>query len=104
MKSFRGPLELYLKIVWLQAESSSGGGDVSGNADYPPTAAELEVYALLSKQLAEVRRDFDELYGKAIPAFNESGRAKGWLQLMTVMEPDEPRPPVRPGVPDDDDD
>ena len=77
VKSFRGPLQLYLKLVWLQAESGTGGGDVSGNADFAPTAAELEVYRLLSGQLAEVRRDFEELYAKTIPAFNETVRAKG---------------------------
>jgi photosystem II stability/assembly factor-like uncharacterized protein len=103
LKSFRGPLELYLKLVWLQAESGTGGGDVSGNADFPPTAAELEVYDLLSKQLAEVRRDFDDLYAKTIPAFNEANRPKGLLQLMTVREPEEPRPPAKPEEPDDDD-
>jgi hypothetical protein len=90
LKSFRGPLELYLKLVWLLAESETGGGDVSGNADFPPTQAEREVSEMLAKQLAEVRRDFGELYGKTIPAFNEAVRAKGF-QVMTVAEPPAPR-------------
>lgn len=91
LKSFRGPLQLYLKLVWLQAESSSGGGDVSGNADFSPTKAELEVYELLSGQLEAVRREFDDLYAKAIPAFNAAMVPKGYVQLMTVDEPEEPR-------------
>jgi photosystem II stability/assembly factor-like uncharacterized protein len=91
-KSFRGPLELYLKLLWLQAEVGSGAADVSGNADFPPTQPELEVYDLLSKTLAESRRQFDELYAKTVPAFNEAMRAKGYVQLMTVIEPDEPAP------------
>src|SRR5262249_58906873 len=52
-KSFRGPLELYLKLLWLQAEVGSGAADVSGNAALPPTQPELEVYDLLSKTLAD---------------------------------------------------
>ena len=103
MKSFRGPLGIYLKLVWLQAESGTGGGDVAGNADYPPTKAELEVFELLSTQLAEARKDFEDLYARAIPAFNEAARGKGLVQLMTVAEPDEPRPPARPEQEDDED-
>ncbi len=55
-KSFRGPIGLYLKLLWLQAEVDSGGADVSGNADARPTQPELEVAALLSRQLGEVSR------------------------------------------------
>jgi hypothetical protein len=88
-KSFRGPLELYLKLLWLQAEVGSGAADVSGNADFPPTQPELEVYDLLSKTLADASKQFDDLYGKTIPSFNEAMRSKGYIQLMTVKEPEE---------------
>jgi photosystem II stability/assembly factor-like uncharacterized protein len=103
VKSFRGPLQLYLKLVWLQAESGSGGGDVSGSADFAPTASELEVYRLLSSQLGEVRRDFDALYAKTVPEFNEALRAKGLVGLMTVVEPEEKRPEAKGEEEDDDD-
>jgi photosystem II stability/assembly factor-like uncharacterized protein len=89
-KSFRGPLELYLKLLWLQAEVGPGAADVSGNADFPPTQAELEVYGLLSGQLAQVRRDYDELYGKTVPAFNDAMAAKGYVRIMTVREVEKP--------------
>jgi len=95
-KSFRGPLELYLKLLWLQAEVGSGAADVSGNADFAPTQPELEVYDLLSKTLGETRRQFDELYEKTVPAFNEAMRAKGYVQLMTVVEPESPPEPPAP--------
>jgi photosystem II stability/assembly factor-like uncharacterized protein len=103
-KSFRGPLELYLKLLWLQAEVGSGAADVSGNADFPPTQPELEVYDLLSKTLADARRRFDELYEKTVPAFNETMRAKGYVQLMTVVEPEAPREPSAPEEEDGQDD
>ena len=105
LKSFRGPLGLYLKFVWLAAESGTGGGDVSGSADYAPTAGEREVYDLLSGQLTGARRDFDELYGRTLSQFNEAMRAKGFGELVTVHEPEEPRPPSPPqGRSDDDED
>ncbi|HKF41941.1 MAG TPA: sialidase [Thermoanaerobaculia bacterium] len=102
-KSFRGPLELYLKLLWLQAEVGSGAADVSGNADFPPTQPELEVYDLLSKTLADTRKQFDELYEKTIPSFNEAIRAKGYITLMTVKEPDETGVEIAP-EPDEDPD
>jgi photosystem II stability/assembly factor-like uncharacterized protein len=90
-KSFRGPLQLYLKLVWLQAESGSGGGDVSGNADFAPTKAELEVYDLLSAGLAAAAGRAEELYAKTIPSFNDAMKAKGYAQLMAVKEPEASR-------------
>jgi hypothetical protein len=102
MKSFRGPHQLYLKLVWLQAESGTGGGDVSGNADFAPTQPEREVYDLLAGRLAAARKSFDELYGKTIPAFNDAMRSKGYVQLMTVTEPQEPR--TQEGAPEEEDD
>ncbi len=101
LKSFRGPLELYLKLIWLQAESGVSGSDVSGNSDYPPTQPELEVYELLSKQLEQSRREFDDFYGKTIPAFNDAMRAKGYIQIMTVKEPEEQRREEPPAEPDE---
>jgi hypothetical protein len=101
-KSFRGPLQLYLKLVWLQAEVGGGGGDVSGNADFGPTNAELEVYEQLSSRFREVTSHFEDLYGKAIPAFNDSMKAKGYALIM-VKEPEESRPDPLPEEDDDDD-
>jgi photosystem II stability/assembly factor-like uncharacterized protein len=103
-KSFRGPLQLYLKLLWLQAEVGAGGADVSGNADFAPTRPEQEVYELLAKRLADVEKSFDELYATEIPAFNEKMKAKGYLQLMTVKEPDErePEPSAEEDEGDDD--
>jgi hypothetical protein len=101
LKSFRGPLELYLKLIWLQAESGVSGSDVSGNADFPPTQAEREVYELLSGQLKQSGLEFEELYGKAVPAFNEAMRAMGYVQIMTVKEPEEPRPDEPAEEPED---
>jgi len=103
-KSFRGALGLYLKLVWLAAESGSGGGDVSGNADFAPTKAEREVYELLSETLAAARKKFDAIYSAEIPRFNETMRSKGYAQLMVVHEPEEPKPEEKKDEEEEDDD
>ena len=104
IKSFRGPLGLYLKLVWLQAESNTGGGDVSGNSDFAPTQSQLQVYELLSAGLAEARKEFEEIYGTALPQFNERMRSGSLAQIMRVREPEEPPPPKKPEADDDDED
>ncbi len=85
MKSFRGPLQLYLKFVWLQAEVGSGGADVSGNPDLPPTQAEVEVYNLLHGQLEKAQSDFNSFYSNDVPAFNRDMAQKGMERVMTVV-------------------
>ncbi len=102
-KSFRGALGIYLKLAWLQAESGSGAADVSGNADLAPTQPELDVYAQLSGQLASVKKQFDELYGTTVPAFNDAMKAKGYVQIMTVQEREQPRREAPPEEEEDED-
>ena len=38
----------------------------------------------------QARQDFDELYGKTIPAFNDAMAAKGYVRIMTVREVEKP--------------
>ena len=104
VKSFRGALGLYLKLLWLQAECDSGAADVSGSADLAPTRAEQQVYEALSGQLSEARRKFEQLYAQDVAAFNEAMRAKGYVQIMTVQEPEEPRREEAKEEEDEDDD
>jgi photosystem II stability/assembly factor-like uncharacterized protein len=85
LKSFRGPLQLYLKFVWLGAEVGSGGADVAGNPDFPPTQSEVDVYNLLHGQLEKAQSDFNNLYSQDVPAFNDAMSKKGMGRLMTVV-------------------
>jgi photosystem II stability/assembly factor-like uncharacterized protein len=87
LKSFRGPLKLYLSFVWLQAESGTGGGDVSGSSDYPPTAAEKEVYEKLARELASARTDFKRFYDEDVPAFGKQLQERGVGPLVAVPPP-----------------
>ena len=85
LKSFRGPLQLYLKFVWLGAEVGSGGADVAGNPDFPPTQSELEVYNLLHGELEKAQSEFNDFYANELPAFND-GMAKKGLQKVMLVE------------------
>jgi photosystem II stability/assembly factor-like uncharacterized protein len=80
-KSFRGPLGLYLKFVWLGAEVGTGGADVSGNSDFPPTQSEYEVYDLLNKQLEETGTQLKQLNEEVLPVFNREMQAAGMLRI-----------------------
>ena len=84
LKSFRGPLQLYLKFVWLGAEVGSGGADVAGNPDFPPTQSEIEVYNLLHGHLEKAQSDFNDFYAKDLPAFNDEMAKKGLQNVMLV--------------------
>ncbi|HKB69986.1 MAG TPA: sialidase [Thermoanaerobaculia bacterium] len=85
-KSFRGPLGLYLKLIWLNAEASTGAADVSGNADFGPTQPERDVFALLDGRLNETRKEFDDVFGTDVPAFNRTMEGKGIGAIMPVEE------------------
>jgi photosystem II stability/assembly factor-like uncharacterized protein len=94
-KSFRGPLGLYLKLIWLNAEAATGAADVSGNADFAPTQPERDVFALLDGRLDETKQKLDALLATDIPAFNRVLEAKGFATIMPVTEVLPEFPPAR---------
>ena len=100
-KSFRGPLGLYLKFIWLNAESATGAADVSGNADLGPTQPERDVFALLDGRLNETRRKFDDLFATEVPSFNRAMEAKGLGTIVPVKEVLPEFPPAREKKEDD---
>jgi hypothetical protein len=83
-KSFRGPLGLYLKLIWLNAEVGTGGGDVSGNSDYPPTRPEMEVFGMLHKQLADVKASVEKLNSEGIAAYNATLQKGGFGRIIAA--------------------
>jgi photosystem II stability/assembly factor-like uncharacterized protein len=87
-KSFRGPLGLYLKFVWLGAEVGTGGGDVAGNSDYAPTEPEKQVFAQLDGQLHAVQSALHTIDADAVPAYNAS-LSKAGISLITSVPPSE---------------
>ncbi len=62
-KSFRYPHKLYSRLSVLS-------GDVGENIDFAPTQQQLDVHALLQKQVVEQKARFETLLTTALPAFN----------------------------------
>jgi photosystem II stability/assembly factor-like uncharacterized protein len=83
-KSFRGPLGLYLKFIWLGAEVGTGGGDVAGNSDFAPTEPEKQVFALLDGQLQAVETAVKQIDERELPTYN-SELAKASIARVTVV-------------------
>jgi photosystem II stability/assembly factor-like uncharacterized protein len=90
LKSFRGAFGLYLKWLWLQAEVGTGGGDVFGNSDFPPTKAQLEVYALLAGQMDEVRSALSALDGPGLGDLDRVLRERGVSRFVVTPAPGSP--------------
>jgi hypothetical protein len=76
-KSFRGPIQLYLKLMWLSAEIGTGGGDISGGVDFAPTQPEIAVHDVLKQRLEQTRRDYERLKTDVLPEFNKRLFAEG---------------------------
>jgi hypothetical protein len=88
VKSFRGPLGLYLKFVWLGAEVGTGGGDVAGNSDFAPTESEKQVFGLLDSQLHSVQSAVSAIEADAVPAYNAT-LSKAGISVLTAVAPTE---------------
>lgn len=83
----------YFNLIWLNGEVGSGAGDVAGGADFAPTAANLEVLAVIEKDLTAVQTDYRNLIEKEIPGFNRSLAGHGITPLtagvpVAVANPD----------------
>ena len=90
LKSFRGPIGLYLKWLWLQAEVGTGGGDVFGNSDHRPTQPQLDVYVLLAGQMEQVKTELKALDESALPALDATLREKGLPRFVLVQDGGKP--------------
>jgi photosystem II stability/assembly factor-like uncharacterized protein len=71
-KYFVEPYQLYLNLVWLNAEVGTGGGDVAGGADFAPTETQLELLNTFESQMAAVDTEFRTFMTEDIPAFNRT--------------------------------
>jgi hypothetical protein len=71
-KYFVEPYQLYLNLIWLNAEVGTGGGDVAGGADFAPTEAQLELLKTFENQMTAVDTEFSTFEKEDIPAFNRT--------------------------------
>ena len=71
-KYFVEPYQVYLNLIWLNAEVGTGGGDMAGGADFAPTDAELESLTTFEGEIAGVDADYQKLMKEDFPAFNRA--------------------------------
>ncbi|MBX6364006.1 MAG: hypothetical protein IRZ00_09080, partial [Gemmatimonadetes bacterium] len=63
---------LYMNLIWLYGEVGTGAGDVQGGAEYRPTDASLATLEMLERQLAQAKRDYDQLMQQDLAALNQA--------------------------------
>lgn len=64
--------KVYLNLIWLNAEVGSGGGDVAGGADFPPTDTELDLLKSIEAELNGAVSDYKKLMEEDLPGFNHT--------------------------------
>lgn len=69
-KYFVEPYHAYLNLIWLNAEVGTGGGDVAGGADFPPTDTQLDTLRLIETDMTGATAEFQKLLKDDLPAFN----------------------------------
>jgi photosystem II stability/assembly factor-like uncharacterized protein len=69
-KYFVEPYRAYLNLIWLNAEVGTGGGDVAGGADFPPTDTQLATLHDIEAEMSGATAEFQKLLKEDLPAFN----------------------------------
>jgi hypothetical protein len=82
--------QLYLTLIWLNAEIGGGGGDVSGTGDYGATETDTALVLEQERQLQAVQTEYKNLMDKDIPAYNQGITGTGLAPLKTTGAPPAP--------------
>ena len=88
-KYFVEPYQVYLNLIWLNAEVGTGAGDVAGGADFRPTDAQLVTLREQEAQMSAANAEFQKFLKNELPAFNQKlgenslggSRYKQWRKL-----------------------
>jgi photosystem II stability/assembly factor-like uncharacterized protein len=86
-KYFVEPYQIYLNLVWLNAEVGTGGGDVAGSADFAPTETQLGLLKQYEAEVNAVEADYHKLLANDLPAFNHVMEASNLAPLAANAAP-----------------
>ncbi|HET7890628.1 MAG TPA: hypothetical protein VFL34_03845, partial [Candidatus Sulfotelmatobacter sp.] len=84
-KYFVEPYQVYLNLIWLNAEVGTGGSDVAGGADFAPTDTQLQLLQTFESEMAGTDADFEKVMKEALPAFNRSLGENGVAALVAPI-------------------
>jgi len=71
-KFFVEPYKTYLDLLWLNAELGTGGGDVAGGSDWPPTETQLQLLQSYESEMTGPMADFDKFLKEDLPTLNQT--------------------------------
>lgn len=79
--------QVYLDLIWLNAEVGTGGGDVAGGADFAPTATQLELLETFEASIADSQREYEKVLNQDLPALNHSLAESNMVAVSAEAEP-----------------
>ncbi|MGH7634145.1 MAG: hypothetical protein ACRENC_10480, partial [Gemmatimonadaceae bacterium] len=68
-KTYRAPMELYTRLLYLEGIVGSGAGDIAGNPDFPPTTQDIAVHDLLRQRLQRALQALQEVMSVDVSGF-----------------------------------
>ena len=71
-KYFPEAYKVYMNLIWLSGGVGQGASDEAGSIDYRPTDTQMQVLAVIEKDLAAAKAAFDKLVSTDLPAFNKT--------------------------------
>jgi len=74
--------QLYLNLLWLNAEVGTGGGDVAGSADFAPSATQLDLLARLESDMTGPDAALAAALKQDLPEFNRRLEADALAPLV----------------------
>ncbi len=75
-KYFPEAYKVYMNLIWLSGGVGQGASDEAGSIDYRPTDTQMEVLAVIEKDLAAAKAGFDRLVSTDLPVFNKAMAGK----------------------------
>src|SRR4029453_1354846 len=75
-KYFPEAYKVYMNLIWLSGGGGQGASDAAGSIDYKPTDTQMQVLAVIEKELASAKAGFEKLQATDIPAFNKAMAGK----------------------------
>jgi photosystem II stability/assembly factor-like uncharacterized protein len=83
-KYFVEGYRVYLDLIWLNAEVGTGGGDVAGGADFPPTETQYDSLRAVEAEMTSAIGEYQKLLNEDLPTFNRSLTAQNVAAVVTA--------------------
>jgi hypothetical protein len=78
--------QVYVNLLWLNAEVGTGGGDVAGGADFAPTDTQAQLLASYEGSLNSIEADFRKFSSDDLRVFNQDLVSSG-LAVRVIATP-----------------